>query len=96
MRLVTVEGVVEKPRQRKAEMEDCLESVKISTYPTQTSNKFDPIDEETLMSPKPFLATITLVNKSGTDVPAARIVRPIISEDNPIVSPIVLAHQTIK
>ncbi len=37
----------------------------------------DPTDEETAMSPKPFLATMTLVIKSGMDVPAARNVRPI-------------------
>ena len=35
-----------------------------------------PTDEDTAMSPKPFLATITLVMRSGTDVPAARMVSP--------------------
>ena len=38
---------------------------------------FDPTDEETAMSPNPFLATITLVIRSGMDVPAARKVKPI-------------------
>ena len=40
----------------------------------------DPTDEETAMSPFPCLATSTLVMRSGTDVPAARNVRPIIYE----------------
>lgn len=35
-----------------------------------------PTEEETAMSPKPFLATITLVMRSGIDVPAARKVNP--------------------
>lgn len=35
-----------------------------------------PIEEETAISPNPFLATMTEVIKSGTDVPAARIVKP--------------------
>ena len=47
------------------------------TYPTVTSKMLDPTEEETAMSPKPFLATITDVIKSGMDVPAARNVRPI-------------------
>lgn len=37
---------------------------------------FDPTDEETAMSPKPFRATMTDVIKSGIDVPAAKNVRP--------------------
>lgn len=36
----------------------------------------EPIDEETAMSPRPLRATITLVIKSGMEVPAAKIVRP--------------------
>ena len=39
---------------------------------------FEPTDEETAMSPKPFRATITLVIKSGIEVPAAKNVSPII------------------
>ncbi len=35
-----------------------------------------PTDEETAISPHPFLATITLVIKSGTEVPAAKKVNP--------------------
>ena len=45
-------------------------------YPTVTSNILDPTDEETAMSPNPLRATITLVNKSGIDVPAAKNVNP--------------------
>ena len=37
----------------------------------------EPTDEETAMSPNPFRATITLVIKSGIEVPAAKNVSPI-------------------
>ena len=37
----------------------------------------DPTEELTAMSPLPCLATKTLVIKSGTEVPAAKKVRPI-------------------
>merc|ERR1712203_195944 len=47
--------------------------------PTVTSKILDPTDDDTAMSPKPFLATITLVIRSGIEVPAAKKVRPIIS-----------------
>jgi hypothetical protein len=46
-------------------------------YPTVTSKMLDPTDEDTAMSPKPFLATMTLVIRSGMDVPAAKKVKPI-------------------
>lgn len=36
-----------------------------------------PTEEETAISPNPFLATITLVMRSGIEVPAARNVNPI-------------------
>ena len=49
----------------------------IETYPTVTSKMLLPTEEDTAMSPNPFLATITLVIRSGMDVPAARNVRPI-------------------
>ena len=42
------------------------------TYPTVTSKMFDPTEDETAISPKPLRATITLVNRSGIDVPAAK------------------------
>ena len=48
-----------------------------SAHPTVTSNMFDPTDEETAMSPLPCFATKTLVIRSGTEVPAAKKVRPI-------------------
>jgi hypothetical protein len=55
-----------------------------------------PIELETAMSPSPIRATITLDNKSGTDVPAAKNVRPIITEGIPIVFPRVSAQFTMK
>merc|ERR1712164_91868 len=64
--------------------------------PTVTSKMFDPIDDETAISPCPSLATITEVIKSGTDVPAAKHVKPINAESIFQVSPILVAHQTIK
>lgn len=57
------------------------------TYPTVISNMLLPTELETAMSPRPLRATITLVIRSGMDVPAARIVRPIISSEMPMVSP---------
>ena len=47
------------------------------THPTVTSKMLLPTEEDTAMSPNPFLATITLVMRSGMDVPAARNVSPI-------------------
>ena len=47
------------------------------TYPTVTSKMLLPTEEDTAMSPNPFLATITLVIRSGMEVPAARKVKPI-------------------
>lgn len=57
---------------------------------------FEPIEEDTAISPKPCLATITDVNKSGIDVPAARKVKPMIVMGIPSVSPTNVAHQTMK
>lgn len=57
------------------------------TYPTVMSNMLLPTELETAMSPRPLRATITLVIRSGMDVPAARMVRPIISSEMPMVSP---------
>lgn len=58
-----------------------------ATHPTVISNMLLPTELDTAMSPRPFRATITLVMRSGIDVPAARIVKPIISSEIPIVSP---------
>ena len=49
----------------------------METHPTVTSKMLLPTDDDTAISPNPFLATITLVIRSGMDVPAARNVRPI-------------------
>lgn len=46
-----------------------------------------PTELDTAMSPRPLRATITLVMRSGMDVPAARMVRPIISSEMLNVSP---------
>lgn len=46
-----------------------------------------PTELDTAMSPMPLRATITLVMRSGMDVPAAKIVRPMISSEMPMVSP---------
>ena len=64
--------------------------------PTRTSKMFDPIEDETAMSPNPWRATITELNKSGTDVPAARKVRPMTGSGMPTAAPKVVAHHTIK
>ena len=50
---------------------------KLNTHPTVISNILLPTELETAMSPNPFLATMTLVMRSGILVPAAKIVRPI-------------------
>ena len=66
--------------------EYALES-NITTHPTVISNMLLPTELDTAMSPRPFRATITLVMRSGIEVPAARIVKPIISSEIPMVSP---------
>ncbi len=45
-------------------------------YPTVTSKMLLPTELDTAISPKPFLATMTLVMRSGILVPAARNVSP--------------------
>jgi len=64
--------------------------------PTVTSKMLLPTDDETAISPKPFLATITLVIRSGIEVPAAKNVKPMTSGGRPTVSPVIVAHQTIR
>ena len=49
----------------------------VATHPTVTSKMLLPTEEETAMSPKPFLATMTEVIRSGMEVPAAKKVSPI-------------------
>lgn len=46
-----------------------------------------PTELDTAISPRPFRATITLVIRSGIEVPAANIVNPMISSLMPMVSP---------
>ena len=58
----------------------CLNQEIKHTYPIVTSNILLPMELETAMSPKPFLATKTLVIRSGMLVPAARNVSPITCE----------------
>jgi len=75
------------------------QSVKISQgrgNPTRISKMLLPIELETAMSPSPIRATMTLDNKSGTDVPAAKNVSPITTDGMPIVFPIISAQFTMK
>lgn len=58
-----------------------------ASHPTVMSKMLLPTELDTAMSPMPLRATITLVMRSGMDVPAARIVRPMISSEMPMVSP---------
>lgn len=62
-------------------------SSSLTAHPTVMSKMLLPTELDTAMSPRPFRATITLVIRSGMDVPAARMVRPIISSEMPMVSP---------
>lgn len=57
------------------------------THPTVMSKMLEPTELDTAMSPRPFRATITLVIKSGIDVPAANMVKPMISSVIQKVSP---------
>eukprot|EP00581_Thalassiosira_minuscula_P040233 CAMPEP_0184448474 /NCGR_PEP_ID=MMETSP0740-20130409/4426_1 /TAXON_ID=385413 /ORGANISM="Thalassiosira miniscula, Strain CCMP1093" /LENGTH=85 /DNA_ID=CAMNT_0026818385 /DNA_START=401 /DNA_END=658 /DNA_ORIENTATION=+ len=63
-----------------------------SGKPTRISKILLPIELETAISPSPSRATITLEIKSGTDVPAAITVSPIITGGIPIVFPTISAH----
>merc|ERR1719242_418810 len=55
-----------------------------------------PMDELTAISPLPALATITDVSKSGTLVPAANTVSPMMPSGMPRMRPMVVAHHTMK
>merc|ERR1719319_1684872 len=63
--------------------------------PTVTSKMLDPMDDDTAISPWPCLATRTDVMRSGTDVPAARTVRPITASEIPTTLPKMVAHQLL-
>mmetsp|Transcript_15101 Transcript_15101/g.14502 ORF Transcript_15101/g.14502 Transcript_15101/m.14502 type:complete len:149 (-) Transcript_15101:1016-1462(-) len=67
-----------------------------SANPTVISKTFDPIEEDTALSPRPFLATMTAASISGTEVPAAKNVRPIITDGIPSVAPIISTQLTMK
>jgi len=62
--------------------------------PKATSKMLLPMDEDTAMSPSPCLATITEDNRSGTEVPAAKIVKPITTCGIPTESPKIVASST--
>merc|ERR1712241_466221 len=64
--------------------------------PTKTSKILLPMDELPAISPLPALATITEVSKSGTLVPAANTVSPIMPSGMPRMRPMVVAHHTMK
>ena len=64
--------------------------------PTRMSKMLLPMELETAISPSPMRATITLVSKSGTEVPAARNVNPMIIDGMPKVAPMVSAQSTMK
>ena len=57
-----------------------------TSHPIVMSNKLLPIELDIAISPNPFLATITDVSRSGTLVPAASTVNPIICHTKLILS----------
>ena len=54
----------------------------------------DPMLEDTAMSPAPWRATMTLLRRSGMEVPAAKKVRPITGSGMSNTSPASVAHHT--
>ena len=64
--------------------------------PTVISNTLLPRLDDTALSLKPFLATIIAANISGIDVPAAKNVKPIITDGIPNVAPIISTEFTKK
>merc|ERR1711924_581337 len=72
-----------------------LKSSHGSGRPTATSKMFEPIDDDTAMSPWPCLATMTEESRSGTLVPAARNVRPMITTGILRRAPSAVAHSTM-
>merc|ERR1719495_765674 len=63
-----------------------------SGRPTVTSKMLEPMEELTAISPWPCLATSTEVIRSGTEVPAAKKVRPMTASEMPATLPMVPAH----
>merc|ERR1719267_453828 len=64
--------------------------------PKATSKMLEPIEEDTAISPSPCLATITEDSKSGTEVPAARIVNPMTTSGIPKLRPKISASSTMQ
>merc|ERR1712038_1193073 len=62
--------------------------------PKRMSKMFDPIEDDTAISPNPCFATMTEESKSGIDVPAARTVRPMITTGMPRKLPTIVAQST--
>lgn len=95
--LKVIDDVEEEPRERQAAERTTNNKVRLRSHgeascllctdPTVMSNMLEPTELDTAMSPRPFRATITLVMRSGIDVPAARMVRPMISSVIQNVSP---------
>lgn len=54
------------------------------------SNTLLPNVDDTALSPNPCCATMMAESMSGTEVPAARKVRPMITEGMPAVAPIIM------
>merc|ERR1719261_1706571 len=63
--------------------------------PKRISKMLEPIDDETAMSPWPFLATARDDRASGMEVPAARSVRPMTGSGMPVTQPNCTAIQTM-
>lgn len=64
--------------------------------PIRMSKMLLPIELETAISPFPCIATMTLLSKSGTLVPAASKVRPMTTEGIRHTQPMTVAHHTMK
>mmetsp|Transcript_9460 Transcript_9460/g.19223 ORF Transcript_9460/g.19223 Transcript_9460/m.19223 type:complete len:201 (+) Transcript_9460:37-639(+) len=64
--------------------------------PMRMSKTLEPMELLTAMSPWPFLATAREDRASGTEVPAAKRVRPMTGSGIPIIKPITVAIQTMK
>mmetsp|Transcript_48895 Transcript_48895/g.141639 ORF Transcript_48895/g.141639 Transcript_48895/m.141639 type:complete len:338 (-) Transcript_48895:1271-2284(-) len=64
--------------------------------PTVTSKMLEPMDDEMAMSPWPCRATMTEVIKSGTEVPAANTVSPMMWSGKLQVSPSTVVNQIIQ
>merc|ERR1719421_1653708 len=64
--------------------------------PMQISNTLEPMALETAMSPSPSFATAMEPSASGTDVPIARKVMPMMKDEMPHAQPIFSMSTTMK